>query len=635
PSQLRNWIPAVVVVMTFLVFHPVLKNGFVDWDSATLVDNSSYRGLGLRELQWLIATFQFGQYQPLLWLTFALDYILWWMDPFGYHWTSLLLHIGSAVVFYHVAWRLISLARACAAPGRALSAAMAAGVAALVFAVHPLRVEPVAWASGRAQILSALFGLLSVFCYLRANDCAESVRPSRHWMRLSICAYVCSLLAGPVGVMLPIVFLILDTYPLRRSTGLSSAFPSDARRLYWEKTPYFLAAIAFCGVSLIARIDEPTVALSYGAGIVEWTLHQLAAPAFYLWKAILPVALSPAYELRGWSLAVGVLASALICIGAIAIRKSWPALAVAWFCYLVLLLPVLRAEFPAQQILADRYTYLAGLPWALLAGIAVLRSFHVGKACGRLQVTLGTGIAATTLIALGVLTWVQVATWQDAETLWKKAVAASPSSRAYFNLATVSEAQGKYDDAAVFYSRVAEIDTQRWDAHEKAGLLLQQRGKISEAVEHYRVVVQFNPRAVEARNNLAAGLVNLGHIGEAVQHFRKLLELAPERNETRVKLGTILAVHGRAGEATEILMAAAKADPNDGNIFLRLGQVLAAQGKLPEAVHYFREATRLRTEDAETHENLGRALLDLGKKDEAARHLREALRLLRSTPAAR
>ena len=214
--KLRNWIPTLVVVITFLTFLPVLKNGFVDWDSLTLVDNLSYRGFGLSELRWVMASFHLGQYQPLVWLTFALDYVLWWMDPFGYHWTSLLLHIGSAVVFYHVAWRLILLSHAIEAEGLLTSAPMAAGLAALVFAVHPLRVEPVAWASGRAEILSALLVLLSTYYYLRANDYTDSTRPSAPWMRLSICAYVGSLLAGPAGIMLPIVFLVLDTYPLRR-----------------------------------------------------------------------------------------------------------------------------------------------------------------------------------------------------------------------------------------------------------------------------------------------------------------------------------------------------------------------------------------------------------------------------------
>ena len=635
PSWFPKWLPTLVVGVTFLAFLPVLKNDFVDLDSSTLMDNPSFRALGRGELKWTIAAFQFGQYQPLLWLSFALDYVLWWMDPFGYHWTSLLLHLGSTVVFYHLALRLIALARTKAGPKRSIAAAMAAAWAALIFALHPLRAEPVAWISVRADIFAALLVLLSLYCYLRAHDSTATAGPPTVWMRLSVIAYVCSLLAGPAGIMLPIVFLVLDAYPLRRSTGLTSPLTAAGRQLYWEKMPYFLAVIVFLLITVIARRHAPSAAPFHDADAISWILHQLAAPAFYLSKVFFPVGLSPAYELRGWFLTFAVLAGLIISMAAVAIRKRWPGLSAAWFCYLLFLLPVCRTEFPAQQILADRYTYLAALPWALCIGAAALPCFPIGKADGRERISLCAALAVIPLIALGILTWAQVATWHDSETLWKKAVAASQSSRAYFNLAALSEAQGRYDDAVAYYRRVLDIDSERWEAHEKAALLLQKRGNIAAAVEHYRLVVRLNELALDARDNLAAGLVNLGHVDEAVQHLRKLLELAPERNAARIKLGTILAVEGHAGEAAEVLKAAAEADPDDGKNLLRLGQVLAAQGKLPEAVQYFRAAVRLQPEDAESHESLGRALLELGKKDEAAGHLRQALRILRSTPAER
>jgi tetratricopeptide (TPR) repeat protein len=375
----------------------------------------------------------------------------------------------------------------------------------------------------------------------------------------------------------------------------------------------------------------------YREGYFMWTLQHLAAPAFYLWKAILPIGLSPAYELTGWSVAVYAVAAVVICAGVMTVRDRWPALVSVWLCYLVLLLPLFRGEFPADQVLADRYIYLAGLPWALLIGV-IVNHFWLGGPDLRLgahPLLWGTALIVVAFTTLGVLTWSQAHAWRDSETLWRHAVAVNPSSRAHFNLASLSETQGKYEDAIAANRRVVEIDPQRWDAHERAARLLQKQGKIAEAVEHYRVVVRLNPNAIAARENLAAGLVNQGAVGEAVQHFRKALELAPEHNETRVKLGTVLAVGGRLDEAAEIFTAAAKADPNDGRILLQLGRVLAAQGKLNEALHYFGEATRLRPEDAEAHESLGRGLFELGKKDEAAKHLREALRILRSSPAAR
>lgn len=570
-------------------------------------------------------------------MTLGLDHVLWWADPFGHHLTNLSLHAVNAVLVYHIGLELFSY---WSSNSRSLDARwfrVAAGIAALGFALHPLRVESVAWASARGEMVAAAFFLLSLFGYLKANAPVSVRRNPGPWTILSTCAFLLSLLAGPSGLVLPIVLLVIGSYPLRLPAGRCNVLRSEAGRLRWEIAPYLLLSVAFVVLNIAARHYEPIAQPTYRESFFTWTLHQLAAPAFYLWKAILPIGLSPAYELTGWSVAVYVAAGAVICAGVVSVRDRWPALESAWLCYLVLLLPIFRSGFPTEQILADRYTYLAGLPWGLLIGVAFNHFRHdgPGRRFGTQPLLWGVGLIIVAFTMLGVLSWSQARVWRDSETLWRHAVTVNPGSRAHFNLASLSEAQGKYEDAIASNRRVVEIDPQRWDAHERAARLLQKQGKIAEAVEHYRVVVGLNPNAIDARENLAAGLVNQGEVGEAIQQFRKLLELAPERNGTRVKLGTILAVEGRLDAAAEILTAAAKADPEDGRILLQLGQVLAAQGTLNEAVHYFREATRLRPEDAEAHENLSRGLLELGKKDEAAKHMREALRILRSSPAAR
>jgi protein O-mannosyl-transferase len=628
---------AGIVVITFWAFFPVLQNGFVDWDDKILVHNVAYQGLGWPELRWMFTGFHFGQYQPLAWMTLGLDHVLWWADPFGHHLTNLSLHAVNAVLVYLIGLELLSL---WSSNNRSPDAAwfrVAAGIAALGFALHPLRVESVAWASARGEIVAAVFFLLSLFGYLKANAAADvRLNPAR-WAVISTCAFLLSLLASPSALVLPIILLIIDSYPLRLPDGQWSGFRSEAGRLLWEKAPYLLLSVAFVVLNIAARHYEPIAQPTYRESFLTWTLHQVAAPAFYLWKTILPIGLSPAYELTGWSVAVYAAAGVVACAGVVSVRDRWPVLTPAWLCYLVLLLPIFRSEFPTEQILADRYTYLAGLPWALLIGVAVNHFRHGGpeRRLGTQPLLWGTGLVIVAFTVLGVITWSQARAWRDSDALWRHAVTVNPSSRAHFNLATLAETQGRYDDAVESNRRVVEIDPQRWDAHERAARLLQKQGKIAEAVEHYRVVVRLNPSAIDPREYLAAGLVNQGEIGEAVQHFRKVLELAPERNEARVKLGTILAVEGRLGEAAETLTAAAKADPTDGRIPLQLGRVLAAQGKLDEAVHYFGEATRLRPEDAEAQESLGRGLFELGRKDEAAKHLREALRILRSSPAAR
>ena len=631
----QSFFPTLLGLITLGVFLPVLRNGFVDADIKTIVENLGYRGFGWSEVRWIFAAFQFGHYQPLTGMTFGLDHVFWATDPFGYHWTNLFLHVVNVLLFYRISLQLLAYPETRESWPDEPRVRIAAGIAALVFAIHPLRVESVAWASIRGDLVGASFFLLSLFGYLRANERANARGSLMRWDILSVGAFFISLLASLIGVVLPFILLVLDTYPLgRRFDGQTRPW-ANVRFHLWKKAPYFALASAGLTINFIARHYESVHQSSGQDGIVTWVLYSLAAPAFYLWKSVLPIGLTPAYELNAWSMAGYIGASTVLCIGVAAVGKRWPALVAAWICFLLLALPVLRSDFPAQQVLSDRFTYLTFCSWSLLIGGSIQR-FLLAPAVrrGARSSMVVFVLIAIYFVVFGVHTWNQVRVWRDTEALWKNAVAVNPTSQAHFSLATLYESQDKYEDAIAAYNKAAEINPQRWDTHEKTAGLLQKRGKIAEAVGHYRKVVAFNPGAIEAREKLAAGLMNQGEIGEAVQHFRKVLDLAPERNGTRIRLGTILAVTSHLDEAADILAAAVRFDPQDGRTVLKLAQVLAAQGKQSEAVNYFREATRLLPEDAEAHENLGQALLELGKKDEAAKHLQDALRILRSTPRA-
>jgi len=627
--------PGLLLLIIIWSFLPVLQNGFVGWDERTLANNPNYRGLGLSELRWMFGEFHLGQYQPLAWITFGLDYLLWWVDPFGYHLTSVLLHAACAIVFYLVTIRLLAFGQLGGVVPRKLPLRAVAGLAALVFAVHPLRVESVAWASARSDILSGLFFLWSVLCYLRAAALSEINRTWLWWMAASVAAYALSLLSSLTGLLLPVILLLIEFYPLGRLGGPATWFRPEFRQLWLQKAPYFLLAIAALGIVLVTGHQSDTVEVAHRYGVAARVAHAVAAPGFCLWKTVVPLDLSPLYELRDWTLALAGLAAVVISVSAFLMRRQWPALWVTWICYLALLLTALVTDNVSPQLLTDRHSYLPALPWALLIGVAAVLRLHpsMNDRTPQWPVFLGTGLTVLILIGLGVLTRAQTRVWRDSEILLKHAAAVGGSSQAYNNLAALLESQGKYEEAIASYRQAAQLNPQRWDAHEKAALLLYKDGKIREAVEHFRSVVQINPAATEARSNLASVLLSEGEISEAVQHFRKVLELAPGNNETRLKLGLILAVQGRLGEAIDLLEQVVNAEPDNARARVKLGQILTAQGSLDKAIDYFRQAVRLQPQDAEVHESLGRALLEHGKRDEAAKHLREAVRILKSTPA--
>src|SRR5213596_2293038 len=245
-------IPLVIAFSTFAAFLPALQNQFVSWDDAeNFLDNPHYRGLGWTHLRWMWTT-HLGHYIPLTWMTLGLDYLLWGMNPLGYHLTNLLLHAANAVVFFFVVRRILTLALL-GASERGLALAVSAGFAALVFAIHPLRVESVAWATERRDVLSGLFYLLTILMYLRA--CERGARGRRSYW-LSVALFGCALLSKSMAVSHPVVLLILEVYPLRRLGGSLGWSSASTRRVYVEKIPFVLLAAAASAITLMAQLSN-------------------------------------------------------------------------------------------------------------------------------------------------------------------------------------------------------------------------------------------------------------------------------------------------------------------------------------------------------------------------------------------
>src|SRR2546428_992711 len=294
PQRRGFWlVPALIALVTFAAFLPVLQNQFVNWDDQkNFLDNPHYRGLGWAHLRWMWTT-HMGHYIPLTWMTLGLDYLLWGMNPFGYHLTSLLLHAANAVVFFFVVRRILTLALPSPSE-RGDALAVSAGVAALVFAIHPLRVESVAWATERRDVLSGLFYLLTILLYLRASERGER---GRGWYWGTVGLFSCALLSKAIAVSVPVVLLILDVYPLRRLGGSTGWWSAPARRVYVEKIPFVLLAAAASAIALMAQLSHDTMVSVVQLSALGRLAVSVYGLSFYLWKTVAPVNLSPLYEL--------------------------------------------------------------------------------------------------------------------------------------------------------------------------------------------------------------------------------------------------------------------------------------------------------------------------------------------------
>ena len=627
-------LPILIVIVTCLVFAPALRNGFVNWDDdKTILENVNFRGLGWTRLQWMFTTFYMGHYQPLSWLTLAIDYSIWRLDPFGYHLTNIILHAANAALFYFLVVRLLRLAFSAGSSEAVLEIRLAAAVAALFFALHPLRVESVAWVTERRDVLSTLFLIATLILYLRAQQPPE--QPNRwRWIGLAWVTYLFSLLAKAAGITFPVVLVLLDTYPLRRIQWLKGNGLVRADRSVWlEKIPFAILATAAGTAAALAQYEGGAMWTMQGAGLFSRLLQSLYGLNFYLWKTLLPLDLAPLYEiprifdLLAPSFVISFVVIATLSLVFVSMRNRWPAGLTAWLCYITLVAPVLGLVQSGPQLVADRYSYVSCLGWAVLAGSGMYWCWIRWRENNRIR-TVFSFVSLLIVASLALMTWNQIKVWRSSEALWRRVLEVDPnSSIAHNNWGNVLLRKGEFKAATDYYLRALEIDPEYADAHFNLGTAYVKTNQWQAAVEQYAVGLKYDPNNARARHFLGQMYVRGDDLGKAIEQFSQSLSLAPGQSAVHADLGVALALQGNFAEAVRELSLAISLRPDDAELRVRIGRVFAAQNRLREAVEAFRFAVQLDPEFAEAHLNLSQALEELGDRGEASHHFHEATRL--------
>jgi protein O-mannosyl-transferase len=491
----RLALPLVIVGAPLVVFGPSLANGFVWDDHFNLIANRDYRGLGWTQVMWMLTSAHLAHWIPVTWLTLGVDYTLWGMWPTGYHLSNILFHAANAWVFYLVARYLVRAAM----PGLE-NAACAAGAtaAALFFAVHPLRVESVAWITERRDLVSGLFLLLAVLAYLHA--CAGRVDPTR-WRVMSLVCFQLAVLSKAIVVTLPVVLLILDVYPLKRF-GLSvRRWTGPASRgVLGEKLLYLPMAIlgSFVAISTFGKSGGLTSLDKLP--LLDRVAAMLYSAWFYVWKTAVPFGLSPLYEMPPTidlftpRFVIAIIGTLGMTVLTVVVRRRWPAALAAWLIYLCLLAPVSGGMHNGRHLVADRNTYLACLPWALLFGGAVAAIVHAGVvgAVARYTFRLASSVLAAWLVALAALSSLQTTAWRDDEALWRHALAADPRCfTCHHNLGTALATKGLETAAIPHFRRAVAL-------------------RPAEPVPHGALVIAY--LATGAEDSAAAELATLGSL---------------------------------------------------------------------------------------------------------------------------
>jgi Flp pilus assembly protein TadD len=599
----------VIAVLSVIAFLPALGGTFLAWDDDfNLLANQAYRGLGWPQIRWAWSNVRMGHFIPLTWLSFSASYAVGGMDPWGYHLVNLILHAANALTLYLIARRLLAAARDGGRQDGRLDPTLAwgAAVAALVFALHPLRVESVAWITERRDVLSGFFFLTAVLTYLRGVEGGGAL--GRRSLLGSLLLFAAGLLSKASVMVLPAVLVLLDVYPLRRG-------PLGWRRLLVEKAGFWALGAAGAVGALIALKVSGLRITTYGAygpaaraAMVAYSLW------FYPFTWAWPVRLSPLYELpvrvdplagRFLGAEIGLFAATALLL---LLRRRWPGGLAAWTYSALVILPLSGVVHSGFQLAHDRYSYLSGLGFALLAGGAVSWVLAAVRAqrIGRPVAGAALGAAALVIGTLGVGTWQQSHIWRDSGTLWRWSVEVDPRCAVCAN-----------NLAAYLLNRPSPS-----------------RAQLAEAEHLARAAVALNPDYDSSYSTLGAILAARGDDSGAEAAFAQAIRLAPDRIAATADLGALYARQGRYGEALPLLRRASEKEPGDPGLRRNLGFALrdggtvrARAGQLDEAVALFQEAARVMPDDPELHRNFGLALWEQGQREAARVHLERAAAL--------
>ena len=554
-------------------------------------------------------------WQPVSWFVTALQYKLFdGADEAafsrGMHVANIVLHGIASMLCFLVLQRLLAIGTPADTRRSPNAIACASLIGTLLFAVHPLRVELVAWATAQPYILASIGCLASVWSYLEARETGRF-----RWLVFSWLAFALAVMSKSAAMPLFAVVVVLDWYPLRRLGRPKNWFGSP--RIWFEKVPFVLIAVAVSLAAVLTKQEGGSTMWLQAHGVAARSAQACYGLVFYTWKTLAPVGLSPLYEIRlplDYTAARYVICGLIVLaatVGLVFYRRRVPAIATCVIVYTILVFPVLGFVQSGNQEVADRYSYLPCVAWSALLAAGVLKLWNRGL---WFRMAAG-GLTVLVTLQLAVLTREQCGVWKNTAALWTRAWMLQPDSSLAQNsyAFSVLMRQGRFEEAVPHLRRAIEIKGDNDKAHYNLHTALSRLNRNDELFEAYqhtlRVFARYE-RSAEVRASAHFRLGNMLYLRKefdaAIKHFRDALALRPNHASTHGTLSAALERKNDREGAKRHASRALELDPSLIPPRRVLARALRSEGRLEDAIAQLREALRHDPDNARTKRELGR-----------------------------
>lgn len=599
-------VAVLLAVVTAAIYSNVVSNDFAYYDDESYITANTHiqKGVSWTGIKWAFTSSGYSDnWHPLTWVSHMLDVQLFGLNPAGHHFTNLFFHIIASVLLFGFLFSTTG-------------SLWPSSFVAVLFALHPLHVESVAWVAERKDVLSAVFWFGTLWSYVYYTRCPNIKRYFLVFMLFAL-----GLMAKPMLVSLPLLLLLIDYWPLERLTLNRRSLG----RLAVEKLPLVLLSVASSIITIIAQ---------HGAlgSLQQYTLlirvsNAITSYCVYLGQVFWPMGLSVIYPyplpqpiptiLR--SLLLTAITAVLIWTGR---KKKY--LITGWLWYVLSLVPVIGILQVGSQAHADRYTYIP------LIGIFIIVAwglYEIACTMDRLKKLVLNLVLSAVFICMVFKTQEQIGYWKNGITLFThgfEVTKGQVNENAYYNFGNLLMEAGRTDEAMVYYQKALEINPNHAKSHSNYALLLSNRGRTDEAIFHYLKALEHGTD-VEAHNNLGNLFAKMGRTDEAAFHFRKALEIKPNYGDAHYNFGFMLANMGRTDEAMVHFQKVLEINPADGGAHFSLGLLLAEMGRTDMAIAHYQKALEINPDAVAPLQNLVFALVQKGQPTDAYSVIQKSL----------